>query len=278
MIPPIDHIVIDVCDRFDEAEQRYRALGFQPTKRATHSLGSVNQLFVFGSDYLEFLSPGTGARPDLAGFPVGLNGLVFALHGADAVHAELHARGIPVQPVQRFSRNADLPDGTQGEARFNVIRLVPRSVFDGRVYFCEHVTPDMIWRSEWQGHPNGALGFARVAIAARDPDRIAEMFDRMFGAGAVARATTQDRPHALRAGSVAVEIWPHDALARTLSDAMPDPTGRGDHMALVGIRVRSLDETRDVLRANGIKNFTVEPGRILVSSAAAMNTALEFVE
>jgi hypothetical protein len=277
MIPPIDHVVIDVGDRFDEAEQRYRALGFQPTPRATHSLGSVNQLFVFGSDYLEFLSPGNGARPDLAGFPVGLNGLVFALHGADAVHEELHARGMPVQPVQRFSRNADLPDGTRGEARFNVIRLEPRSVFDGRVYFCEHVTPDMIWRPEWQAHPNGALGFARVAIAARDPDRIAEMFDRMFDAGAVARATTHDRPHVLRAGSVAVEIWPHAALARTLGDAMPDPEGRGDHMALVGIRVRSLDETTKTLRTNGIKNLKVEPGRILVPPAEAMNAALEFV-
>ena len=88
-VPGIDHIVIDVGDRFDEAEQRYRALGFQPTPRARHSLGSLNQLFVFGSDYLEFLSPGTGARPDLVGFPVGLNGLVFALKGADAVHREL---------------------------------------------------------------------------------------------------------------------------------------------------------------------------------------------
>ena len=93
-VPGLDHVVIDVGDLFDEAERRYRALGFQPTPRATHSLGSVNQLFVFGSDYLEFLSPGTGARPDLVGFPVGLNGLVFALHGADAVHEELRARGI----------------------------------------------------------------------------------------------------------------------------------------------------------------------------------------
>ena len=119
-----------------------------------------------------------------------------------------------MQPVQRFSRNADLPDGTQGEARFNVIRLVPRSVFDGRVYFCEHVTPDMIWRPEWQAHPNGALGFARVVVAARDPDRIAEMFDRMFDAGAVARATAKNDPHVLWAGAVAVEIWPHDAWPR----------------------------------------------------------------
>ena len=276
-VPGLDHLVIDVGDRFDEAERRYRALGFAPTPRARHSLGSVNQLFVFGSDYLEFLSPGTGARPDLVGFPVGLNGLVFALKGADAVHDALQARDIPVQPVQRFSRNADLPDGTQGEARFNVIRLVPRSVFDGRVYFCEHVTPEMIWRREWQVHPNGALGFMRVALAARDPDRIADIFDRMFGAGAVARARTQDRPHVLQAGPVAVEIWPHDALAQTLGAAMPDPAGRGDHMALFSVRVRSLDATKKVLQAGGIQIVKAEASRILVPPAEAMNVALEFV-
>jgi hypothetical protein len=276
-VPRLDHLVIDVGDRFDEAERRYRALGFQPTPRATHSLGSVNQLFVFGNDYLEFLSPGTGTRPDLVGFPVGLNGLVFALKDADAVHRELEARGIPVWPVQRFSRNVDLPDGAQGEARFNVIRLVPRSVFDGRVYFCEHMTPDMIWRPEWQVHPNGALGFARVALAAHDPDRIAEMFDRMFGAGAVARASAPDRPHVMRAGSIAVEIWPHDTLAQTLGPAMPDPAGRGDHMALFSVRVRSLDETKKMLQANGIQNVKAEPGHILVPPAEAMNVALEFV-
>ena len=58
---------------------------------------------------------------------------------------------------------------------------------------------------------------------------------------------------------------------------MPDPAGRGDHMALVGIRVRSLAATEETLRANGIRNFKVEPGRILVPAAEAMNAALEFV-
>jgi hypothetical protein len=276
-VPSLDHVVIDVGGRFDEAERLYQALGFQPTPRATHSLGSINQLFVFGSDYLEFLSPGTGARPDLVGFPVGLNGLVFALKDADTVHADLSARGVPVQPVQRFSRNADLPDGTIGEARFNVIRLVPRTVFDGRVYFCEHVTPELIWRREWQAHPNGALGFGRVAIAAHDPDRIADMFDRMFDTGSVARAGKPDSPHVLQSGNVTVEIWPQRALAHILGVAMPDPAGRGDHMALVSIRVRSLDQTAKVLEANGIQPAFADSHRILVPPAAAMNAALEFV-
>ena len=189
----------------------------------------------------------------------------------------LRARGIPVQPVQHFSRNVDLPDGTRGEARFNVVRLEPRAVFGGRIYFCEHVTPQLIWRPEWQVHPNGAVALARVALAARDADTIAAMFDRMFGAGAVARAATPDRPHVLRAGTAAVEIWPRDALAQTLGTAMPDPAGRGDHMALFGVRVRSLDATKKVLQTNGIQNVKAEASRILVPPADAMNVALEFV-
>lgn len=277
-VPRIDHVVIDVGDRLDEAARLYRGLGFSLTEPAQHSLGSCNQLCVFGRDYLELLSPGSGSRPDLAGFPVGLNGLVFALKGADAVHDELRARGIAVQPVQRFSRNVDLPGGARGEARFNVIRVEPRTVFDGRVYFCEHVTPEMIWRPEWQAHPNGAIALARIALSARFPDAIAESFDRMFGAGAVERAARSDSPHVLRSSEAAVEIWPRDTLARLLDVAMPDPAGRADHIALLGIRVRSLDVTKDMLRTNGIRNVRTEPGRILVSPAEAMNVALEFVE
>ena len=238
--------MIDVGDRFDEA----RALSgprFPADGAGDAQPRVVQSAFRVRLRLSRFISPGNGARPDLAGFPVGLNGLVFALKGADAVH-ELRARGIPVQPVQRFSRNVDLPDGTQGEARFNAIRLAPRTVFDGRVYFCEHLTPELIWRPEWQAHPNGALAITRVAIAARDPDAVAE---NSTGCSVPARlrARHEDRPHVLRAGEVAVEIWPRDALARTLGAAMPDPAGRGDHMALVGIRVRSLDETKNMLRA-----------------------------
>jgi len=276
-LPRIDHVVIDVGDRLDEAARRYRTLGFRLTERAQHSLGSCNQLCIFGRNYLEFLSPGTGARADLVGFPVGLNGLVFASEGADAVHEGLRARGIPVQAVQRFSRAVDLPDGARGEARFNAIRLEPRTIFDGRVYFCEHLTPELIWRPEWQAHRNGALALARIAISAGDPDAIAEGFDRMFGAGAVVRAIGPDHPHMLWGGKVAVEIWPRDALARSLRAAMPDPAGRADHMALLGIRVHSLDATKETLRANGVRKLTVESGRVLVPAAEAMNVALEFV-
>jgi hypothetical protein len=276
-VPRIDHVVVDVGDRLEEAARKYRALGFNLTARERHSLGSSNHLAVFDPDYIELLSPGSGGRPDLAGYPVGLNGLVFALQEAEALHEDLRARGVPVQPVQHFSRTVDLPEGRKGEARFNVIRLEPRAVFDGRAYFCEHLTPELIWRPEWQVHPNGSLALERIAFSARDPNLVADNLDRMFGPGAVARSR-REGPHVLRAGKVAVEIWAQDALSNTLGAAMPDPAGRANYMALLGVRVRSLHGTRAELRTNGIQNAASEANRILVSSAETMNVALEFVE
>jgi Glyoxalase-like domain len=257
----------------DEAARRYAALGFQLTPRSHHSLGSFNHLCVFAHDYLELLGPGDGRRPELAGMPIGLNGLVFALRGdAEALHDGLRGRGLPVQAVQRFSRPVVI-EGEPREARFATVRLAPRLGFDGRVYFCQHLTPELVWRAEWQAHRNGALALAKVALAARDPDSVAAVFDRMFD-GAVARAA--GRPHVLRAGTVAVEIWPRDELAQALGAATPDPAGRADHMALVGIRVRSLRGTEDTLRSNGVRH-TVEAGRILVPASEAMNVAVEFL-
>lgn len=274
-VPPIDHVVVDVGDRMEEAAHCYRRLGFHLTERAHHSLGSANHLAMLDPDYVELLSPGNAQRSDLADFPVGLNGLVFAMHGADALHKIQRDRGVPVEPVQYFTRGVQLPDGRHGEARFNVVRLPPRSVFDGRVYFCEHLTPDMVWRPEWQTHPNGAVGIARVALASSAPDRIADAFDRMFGPNAVERAGATGK-HIMVAGKVDVEIWQRDRLASILGTAMPDAAGRGDHMALLGIRVRSLAATESVLRLNGVPVETRDD-RLLVKPAAAMNVAVEFV-
>ncbi len=278
-VPRIDHVVVDVRDRIDEAERRYRALGFHLRQRGRHSLGSVNHLAMLDPDYVELLGTGDGgaaARADLAGFPVGMNGLVFAMQGAEALHADQRARGVPVQAVQRFGRPLLLPDGSRGEARFNVVRVEPRAVFDGRVYFCEHLTPDLVWRPEWQDHPNGALALARVVLAAEDPDQTAAGFERMFGAGSAEAADGGGR--VLAACGVAVEVRAREAVERALGGAMPDPAGRADHMALLGVRVRSLRRAEEVLRANGVSGLRAEERALLVPAVEAMNVALEFVE
>ena len=256
---------------------RLAALGFQLTPMGRHSLGSANHLAVLGEDYLELLGtdvPGGALRPDIASYPVGLNGLVFKTDAAEALSAGLLARGVPALSAQSFHRPVDLPDGGRGDARFRTVRLDRAAAFDGRLYWCEHLTPQHVWRPEWQRHPNGAFAIARVLLAARDPERQAAMFRRIHGAAAVQAG--EDGRVTLPCGPVQVEIAPHAAVAAELGDAAPDPAGRGDHLVLVALRVTDLAATAALLRHGGIA-ADASSQRVRVPAEPALNAVVDFI-
>lgn len=277
--PRLDHVVVDARDRMDEAVRVYRSLGFQLTERSRHTLGSVNHLAVFDSDYLELLGfePEAGpVRPDIAAFPVGMNGLVFSTDQPDALWEELRARNVPVEDPQSFSRPVNFAGGVSRDAQFRVVRLSAGTASFGRVYFCHHLTPELVWRPEWRQHPNGALGVARIVIAARDPAASAEILSRMFGPDFVQAGA--DGTWTLAAGTVQVVLVTPQALSQRLGDAAPDPAGRADYMAAVTIRTASLLQAARALEAGGVRRARIEPHRILIPAADAMNVAIEFVE
>jgi catechol 2,3-dioxygenase-like lactoylglutathione lyase family enzyme len=277
--PRLDHVVVDARDRMDEAARVYRSLGFQLTERSRHTLGSVNHLAVFESDYLELLGfePGPGpVRPDIAAFPVGMNGLVFSTDQPDALWEALRERGVPVQEPQSFSRPVNLSEGITQDAKFRVVRLPVGTASFGRVYFCHHLTPELVWRDEWQQHPNGARGVARIVIAARDPTVSAEILARMFGPDSVQAGA--DGAWSLAAGPVQVVLVTRQELSRRLGDCAPEPAGRADYTAALTIRTASLSQAAQALEAGEVRRAQIEPHRILIPAADAMNVALEFVE
>src|SRR5277367_2739283 len=99
-VPTIDHVVVNVRDRIEEGAATYRRLGFTLTPRGYHSLGSMNHLAIFGTDYLELIAvpAGNTSRSEIMSAPEGLNGLVFASEDAAATHAAVSAAGVAVQP------------------------------------------------------------------------------------------------------------------------------------------------------------------------------------
>jgi hypothetical protein len=273
--PVLDHVVIDVRDRMDEAARTFAELGFRLTPRGHHTLGSTNHLAMFATDYLELLGFGEGGtiRSELARFPAGLNGLVFKTANADEVHAEAAAAGLPVLPVQRFSRPVDV-DGARRDATFRTTRLDPARSGIGRVYFCEHLTPELVWRPEWQTHVNGARAIARVVIAAAEPARSAALFAALFGAAALSE---QDGACRLRAGAARVELQRPAAIAAEFgAAAVAAPAGRGDYLAALELRVGSLAAAAERLRA--VPGVRQDARRIIVPATAAFNTTLSFVE
>ncbi len=270
--PVLDHVVIDVRDRMDAAASAFAALGFELTPRGHHTLGSMNHLAMFATDYLELLGFGEGGagRPELAPFPIGLNGLVFKTDDADVVHAHALAAGLPILSVQAFSRPVELA-GARQDARFRTTRLDPGKIAMGRVYFCEHRTPELVWRPEWQSHPNGARVISRVIVATGDPRRTASLFRSLFGPEAVAE---RERAWVVSAGAAQVELTLPGAIAEEFGDAAADPAGRADYLAALELKVPSLAATAERLRS--VPGVRIEQRRVVVPAGTAFNTTIAF--
>jgi hypothetical protein len=273
-LPIVDHIVVDVRDRIDEAAQRFAELGFQLTPRGHHTLGSSNHLAMFATDYLELLGfgPGGASRAEIAAFPIGLNGLVFKADDAERIYRHALAAGLPIRPVQSFSRPVRLA-GLTRDARFRTTGLDPKKVPMGRVYFCEHLTPDLVWRPEWQNHPNGARAIARVIVATAEPQRTAALFQVLFGS---TPANASDGRLLIPAGAARIELTPPAAVAEEFGEAAADPAGRREYLAAAEFTVASLPGTERLLRS--IAGLRVEDRRVVVPAAAAFNATLVFTE
>lgn len=273
-LPILDHIVIDVRDRIDAAAQRFGELGFQLTPRGHHTLGSSNHLAMFATDYLELLGFGAGgaSRAEIEPFPIGLNGLVFKADNAERIYQHALGAGLPIQPVQSFSRPVTWAGNTQ-DARFRTTRLDPKRVPMGRVYFCEHLTRDLVWRPEWQTHPNGARAIARVVVACPEPQRTAALFHALFNSAPV---NAQGGRLVFAAGAARVELAPPAAIGEEFGEAAADPAGRSEYLAAAEFKVVSLHEAARLLRP--ISRLRAEDRRVIVPAAVAFNATLVFTQ
>ena len=178
----IDHIVINTRDRTDQAVAWFERMGFIVTPRGYHTLGSINHTIVFRHDYLELLGYPPGQppekRPELVQRPPGLMATVLGADDADQVRATLIERGLAPRPVSAFSRPVDLGQGKSGDAAFRVTRLEPDAIPGSWFYYCQQMTPDLVWRPEWQAHPNSCVSMTRLHIEVADPRQAALIYQR----------------------------------------------------------------------------------------------------
>jgi hypothetical protein len=274
-------VVVSVAAQLDESLARYRQLGFQLTPRGHHSLGSSNHLAIFGTDYLELLGyePKNVEKaterwgPDLNA--VGLTGLAFKTENADALFEDLSARGVKLEGdgAKAFFRPVELPDGSEREARFRTFRFDPASVDNGRIFFCQHLDPDLVWRAEWQSHPNGATGISQFVIAARDPAKSVGLLARSFGDAVVSDIEGGKR---VKASNTEIDFLTPDAVQARFGDTvLVDEEGKDRKVALV-IRTKSLADAARAFREGGITGVQERGERLIVPASVAYGVALVF--
>jgi hypothetical protein len=273
-VPTLDHVVVNVRDRLDEAAETYRRLGFTLTPRGYHTLGSMNHLAMFGTDYLELIAakPGDDSRSEILASPFGLDGLVFGTEDAAAVYEMLRRNEVPIGPPQQFSRPVQA-GGKMRDAVFRTARLPRSASAAGRLYFCQHLTRELVWRDEWRHHANGAVGVARAVIAAEEPEILGGLFAHMFGSNTV-RAT--DDGCSLILGLSRFDVVHPGALWEMFGGAAPDSRGRRDYMAALTFRTLSLDAAETALEVGGVRGVDRIGTSVLVPATEAFGVTIEF--
>jgi hypothetical protein len=57
-------------------------------------------------------------------------------------------------------------DGVEHLARFRTVRTAPELFEAGRVYYCQHYTPELVWHRPWMSHANGCSGLSELVVVS----------------------------------------------------------------------------------------------------------------
>ena len=177
----LDHIAINVKDKMNEAYQLFSELGFTLTPRGYHSLGSVNHSMVFKNDYLELIGIPRGqsiTRPELKKAEIGINGLVFKSDDIKKTYQHLLNMKLSNIPPRNFSRPVEI-NGIQNEAKFETVSIKNNIFKAGRIYFCDHLTPNLVWIPEYISHKNNVLGITEITVIDGNPLSVLENMNKI---------------------------------------------------------------------------------------------------
>ena len=227
--PPPGELCLDHLGHFvpdlDAAAAVWEKLGFAVTPLSVHQVGgkpagTSNRCVMLDEGYLELLAPTADTpnarrvRERMKRF-VGVHLACFGTPTAEAEHQRLAAHGFAPDAVVRLERKIETGD----TVRFAVVYVPPDKMPEGRVQYCEHLTPREVWR---EGFVN-PFALRAVYVVADEPEEAAARWGRFGGLlprpedGLVRLDTKRGR----------VVIGTRKRLAQLLGEAPPAPALAG---------------------------------------------------
>lgn len=268
-------------EELDAAYQRFTALGFTVAPASTF----IEQPFATcaitaGDAYISIsgvLDWNTAPEWMKAGMGKGLQAFVLRGKDLDKVYAEIGPDGDGILQldgeVNTIARRIQI-NGVDSLARFRVLRFKRQSLPGlSRCNYCEHLTPEALWRPELMRHANGAVAIRTVTAVHEAPAEALQFYRQLFDRAELnphgdllvdCRTTTLRlvTPQRLR------EIWP-DRLA-------PEWTRGEPLLAGMTIATDRFADVRPLIERAGLTAFATPSGGVAVAAADAYGAVIEF--
>jgi Glyoxalase-like domain len=276
-IAAIDHVIVGVRD-LDRARMGWTRLGFTLSPRGRHiGQGTANYCIMFRSDYIELLGivdPNDFVQR-LDAFLEHREGLMAAAFAPalppEEMRAALLERQLDPSEPRALGRQLELPERTV-VLRFSLISLPSHETPGLESFICDHLTPELMRRSEWLDHPNGAVGLKSIHVLVENTAVLLEAYDRLFG---IQQVTTTD-------AVVCVHVGRHRIMFSTPDDFLTmhptldlDPRFPLPGIISLELGTEHRERTADYLTQWQIA-FDEMPGGSLVVPAREANGAILF--
>lgn len=191
----LDHVAHFVPD-IAGASTALERLGFTltPFSPQSHRLtadgppvpaGTGNRCVMLERGYLEFLTP-TADTPLAAQLRaaidryVGVHLVALGTGAPERDFERLERGGFRPLPAVALQRPIDTPAGSD-TARFTVVRVAPGAMAEGRIQYCRHHTPELLWQPRWVEHRNTVTALSGVVLCVADVREAADRYARYTG-------------------------------------------------------------------------------------------------
>ncbi|MBI3041877.1 MAG: VOC family protein [Betaproteobacteria bacterium] len=286
-VPAAGELVLDHVAHFvphiDAASSALETLGFTLTPFSAHShrsepggplvpAGAGNRCVILERGYLEIVTP-TGDTPHAGQLRAaikrysGAHLIAFGTAAPEADHARIRKSGFDPLPPVSLQRQIGTESG-EGTVRFTVVRVPPGTMPEGRIQFCRHHTPELVWQERWLDHPNRAAALTSVILCVPDAREAAQRFARYTGllaqvSGSVWRIDTA-RGRLL--------FLDRDTLHRRLDVVPPSLPWIAGYM----LESADIAATGDYLRNAGVSVHVLGSRRLMVKLPAAVGGIMIF--
>jgi hypothetical protein len=172
---------------------------------------------------------------------------------------------------QSFSRPVTI-DGVEHLARFRTVRAAAEMFEAGRVYYCQHYTPELVWHRPWMSHQNGVRGFRELVVVTDN----AEIEVPRYAKAAQSSPERQgdDWVIALPGGFRLTLMLPAGYRAR-YGELAVESDGRGGFFGAIVLEAPDLARIGGL--ASSIPDIRIEAGQgMLRVQVPFLNTLLEF--